>query len=80
MSDLGSGGRGFNPLWIWQHSFVEIDHEIFSMVILSFLLIEEGQLSVCGERMCTSPVESLDDSAGPVENEWLGKLTNLTWL
>ena len=28
------------------HSFVDIDHEIFSMVILSLLLIQEGQLSV----------------------------------
>ena len=36
-----------------QHSFVEIDHEIFSMVILSLQLIQEGQLSVSGERMCT---------------------------
>ena len=26
-----------------QHSFVEIDHEIFSMVILSLPLIQEGQ-------------------------------------
>ena len=32
----------------------EIDHEIFSMVILSLLLIQEGQLSVSGEKMCTS--------------------------
>ena len=44
----------FNPCWVWQHSFVEIDHEIFSTVILSLLLIQEGQLSVSGERMCTS--------------------------
>ena len=29
----------------WQHSFMEIDREIFSMVILSLLLIQEGQLS-----------------------------------
>ena len=36
-----------------QHSFVEIDHEIFSTVILSLPLIQEGQLSVSGERMCT---------------------------
>ena len=35
-------------------SFVEIDHKIFSTVILSFCLIQEGQLSVSGERMCTS--------------------------
>ena len=42
----------FNPRRGWQHSFVEIDHEIFSMVFLSLPLIQEGQLSVSGERMC----------------------------
>ena len=31
-------------------------HEIFSMVILSLPLIQEGQLSVCGNRR-TKPVE-----------------------
>ena len=31
-----------------QHSFVEIDHEIFSTVILSFPLIQEEQSSVAG--------------------------------
>ena len=36
-----------------QHSFVEIDDEIFSTVILSLPLIQEGQLSVSGVRMCT---------------------------
>ena len=36
-----------------QHSFVEIDHEMFSTVILSLPLIQEGQLSVSGERMYT---------------------------
>ena len=70
------GGRGFNPRRGRQHSFVEIDHEIFSMVILSLLLIQEGQLSVSGERMCTILVNSLEDSACPV-NVWLGKLTAL---
>ena len=45
-SDWRPGGRGFNPRRGWQHSFVEIDHEIFSTVILSLLLIQEGQLSV----------------------------------
>ena len=44
-----------------QHSFVEIDHEIFSAVILSLLLIQEGQLSVSGERMCTVLVNHLED-------------------
>ena len=43
-----------------QHSFVEIDHEIFSMVILSLPLIQEGQLSVSGERMCTILVNRLE--------------------
>ena len=44
-----------------QHSFVEIDHEIFSMVILSLLLIQEGQLSVSGESMSTILVNCLED-------------------
>ena len=33
-----------------QHSFVNIDREIFSTVILCLPLIQEGQLSVSGER------------------------------
>ena len=44
-----------------EHSFVEIDHEIFSMVILSLLLIQEGQLSVSGETVCTILVNRLED-------------------
>ena len=55
------GGRGFNPHRGWQHSFLEIDHEIFSTVILSLPLIQEGQLSVSGERMCTILVNRLED-------------------
>ena len=55
------GGRGFNPRRGRQHSFVEIDHEIFSTVILSLPLIQEGQLSVSGERMCTIRVNRLED-------------------
>ena len=31
-----------------QHSFVEMDYEIFSTVILSLPLIQEGQLLVSG--------------------------------
>ena len=38
-SDWRPGGRGFNHRQGRQHSFVEIDHEIFSMVILSLPLI-----------------------------------------
>ena len=45
-------GRGFD-LHVRKHSFVEIGHEIISTAILSPPLIQEGQLSVTGERMCT---------------------------
>ena len=48
-SDWRPGGHGFDRGR--QHSFVEIDCEIFSTVILSFPLIQEEQLSVSGERM-----------------------------
>ena len=45
----------------WQHSFIEIDQELFFMVILSLPLIQEGQLSVSGERMCTILVNRSED-------------------
>ena len=40
----------FQPCRVWQHSFIEIDHEIFSVVVLSHLLIQEEQLSVSGKN------------------------------
>ena len=60
-SNWRPGGCGFDPRWGRQHSFVEIEHEIFSMVILSHSLIPEGQLSVSGERMCSILVNRLED-------------------
>ena len=60
-SDWRPEGRGFNPRRDRQHSFVEIDHEIFSTAILPLPLIQEGQLSVSGERMCTILVNRLED-------------------
>ena len=60
-SDWRPAGRGFDPRRGRQHSFVEIDHEIFSTVILSLSLIQEGQLSVSGERMCTILANCLED-------------------
>ena len=60
-SNWRPGGRGFNPRRGRQHSFVETDHEIFSTVILSLPLIQEEQLSVSGERMCTILVNRLED-------------------
>ena len=52
MLDWWSGGLEFVAL-VLPHSFIEIDHEIFSTVILSLPLIQEGKLSVTCERMCT---------------------------
>ena len=60
-SDWRPGGCGFSPRQSQQHSLVEIDHEIFSTVILSLLLIQEGQLSVSGKRMCTILVNRSED-------------------
>ena len=60
-SNWRPGGRGFTPCRGRQHSFVEIDHEIVSMVILFLPLIQEGQLSVSGERMCTILVNHLEN-------------------
>ena len=60
-SDWRPGGRGFNPRRGRQHSFMEIDREIFSTVILSLPLIQEGQLSVSGEKMCIILVNRLED-------------------
>ena len=49
-----TGGHVFDPCQVWQHSFVEINLEIYPTVILSLPLTQEGQLSDSGERMCTS--------------------------
>ena len=49
--------------FLWSFS----DHEIFSTVILSLPLIQEGQLSVSGKRKCTIPVNHLEDYACPLK-------------
>ena len=36
------------------HTFIEIDHEIISTVILLLPVIQEGLLSVTRESMCTT--------------------------
>ena len=56
----------FHEDWLWN---------IFC-VILSLLLIQEGQLSVSGKRMCTSTGLLLEDYACPGK-VWLDKLTVL---
>ena len=42
-SDWRPGGCGLDPRRGRQHSFVSFDHEIFSRVLLSLPLIQEGQ-------------------------------------
>ena len=54
-------GAGFHPHWVGNILSWRFDHEIFSMVILSLLLIQEGQFSVSGKRMCTIKVNPLED-------------------
>ena len=44
MCQTGDQEVGVEPPLCQQHSFVETDHEIFSTIILSLLLIQEGQL------------------------------------
>ena len=53
VSAWNSGRHGLDPP-VRQHSFVEIGYEIISTAILSLPLIQVGQLSVTGKRMCTS--------------------------
>ena len=50
---------GFDPHQVRQPSFVEIDHEIFSTIILQ--LIQEGQLSVSGKKCEEVLVNCLED-------------------
>ena len=61
----------------WSATFFHEDLIIvFSAVILSLMLIQEGQLSVSGKRMCTILVNHLEDYACPAK-VGLGKLTLL---
>ena len=50
---------GLTP-WIGNILSWRFDHEIFSIVILSLPLIQEGQLSISGERMCSILVNHLE--------------------
>ena len=59
------------------HTFVEIDHEIISMVILLLPLILEGLLSVTGESMCTKYWLTTQSSLHR-KKVWVGELSVLT--
>ena len=66
-SDWWSGGCGFDLCQVGNILVWRFDHEIISMVNLSLRLIQEGQFSVSGERMCTLLVNRLEDSAWQVK-------------
>ena len=51
----------FDPHRVGNFISWRFDHEIFPTVILSLPLIQEGQLSVSGERMCTILIKCLED-------------------
>ena len=57
----GSGCCGFDPCRVGNVHSWRFDHEMFSTVILSLLLIQEGQFSVSGKRMHTILVNRLED-------------------
>ena len=72
-----SGGCGLDLCRVGNILSWRFDHEIFSTVILFLPLIQEGQLSISGERICTvQDNHRLEDYACPVK-VWLGKLTAL---
>ena len=51
-----AGSKPVSNILSWR-----FDHEIFSMAILSLPLIQEGQMSVSGKRMCTILANRLED-------------------
>ena len=53
---------GFIACWVGNILSFRFDHEIFSRVILSLPLIQEGQLSVSSKRMRTLLVNCLDNN------------------
>ena len=70
MHPTGDRRLGVRPLPAREHSFVEIDHEIYT-VVFSLPLIQAGHLSVSGDRMCTIHVNRFDDYACAIK-VWLG--------
>ena len=57
------------------HSWEEIGHEKIPTTIISLPLIQEGQLSVTGERMCTNDTGKLPLGGLPVNS--VDRLTDL---
>ena len=75
-SDWWSGGRRFDPRRVRQHSFIEIDNEIFSTVIFSLPLIQVGQSKFLAKEYAQVLLNRLEDYACPSKSV-IGKLTAL---
>ena len=58
--DWWSGGCGFDPHRVWQHSVMEIDPGIFSTVILLLPPIQEEQLFF-GKECAKVQINCLED-------------------
>ena len=58
------------------YTFLEIDHEIISMVIIHLRLIQHRLLSVTIESMCTKDCQTAKSSL-PRKKVWLGEVTCL---
>ena len=56
------------------HTFVKIEFEIISTVILLLLLIQEELLSVTSETMCIKLCQLLIYSSLPRKKVWFGEL------
>ena len=60
-SDWRPGGRGFNPTEVCNSLSWRLIMKYFLGSFFTLPLIQEGQLSVSGERMCTILVNRLED-------------------
>ena len=86
-SDWWSGDYGFDPHQVRQHPFMERDHEIISMVILSLPLtsfslfhwLKKGSCQFLVKKFPQVLVNCLEGKVCPGK-VLLGKLTGLTWL
>ena len=74
-SDWRPGGRRFNPHRGRQHSFVEIDREIFSTVILPFRWFKKGSCQFLAKQLELGPASVAQLDARPTGDQEVAGLT-----
>ena len=62
MSDWWSRDHGSNPRWVWQHSFMETEHE--HIVILSLLLVQVDSYQFLAKEWVQVLVNFLEEMCG----------------